>query len=127
MSILTVETLSPALRATYDNLPDDLKPYVLSLPPRISMKRATALASCSRGYLYAKAAEGKVKILKAGTSQNSFIVIETISLLKLMAAMQPAAIKPRRKTSKPVDLPAPDRADTAIEPSFKGGQRWTSR
>jgi hypothetical protein len=100
MSILIVEQLPPALKTIYDALPDDLKPYLLSLPPRISMKRATQLASCSRGYIYAKAAEGKVKILKAGTSQNSLIVIETISLLGLMAAMQPAVIKPRHKSTK---------------------------
>src|SRR5262245_29227671 len=99
MSILTIEQLPPALKIIYDALPDDLKPYLLSLPPRISMKRATQLASCSRGYIYAKAAEGLINILKAGKSQNS-LVVETISLLKMMAAMQPAVIKPRHKPSK---------------------------
>jgi hypothetical protein len=103
MLILTVEQLPPALKIIYDALPDDLKPYLLSLPPRISMKRATQLASCSRGYIYAKAAEGLINILKAGTSQNSLIVIETISLLKLMAAMKPAVIKPRHKPSQPAE------------------------
>jgi hypothetical protein len=103
MSILTVDQLAPALKIIYDALPDDLKPYLLSLPPRISMKRATQVAACSRGYIYTKAGEGKVRILKAGTSQNSLIVIETISLLRMMAAMQPAVIKPRFKPSKPAE------------------------
>jgi hypothetical protein len=101
MSILTVDQLTPDLKALYDALPDDLRPYLLSLPPRITMKRTTQFMGCSRGY-YDQAAKGNVRIFKAGAAQNSLIVVETISVLKLMARMRLAVIKPRRP-SKPAE------------------------
>jgi hypothetical protein len=99
MTILTVDQLTPELKSLYDDLPDDLRPYLLSLPPRITMKRSTAFVGCSRGYIYDQAALGNVDIYKAGEKQNSLILVGTVSLLKLMARMRLAVIKPRRRCS----------------------------
>jgi hypothetical protein len=102
MSILTVDQLTPDLKELYDSLPDDLRPYLLSLPPRITMKRTTQFMGCSRGYVYDQAAKRHIDIFKAGPAQNSLIVVGTVSILKLMAGMTRAAIKPRRP-SKPAE------------------------
>jgi hypothetical protein len=60
------------------------------------MKRTTQFIGCSRGYIYDQAAKGNIDIFKSGPAQNSLIVVGTVSILKLMAAMRRAAIKPRR-------------------------------
>jgi hypothetical protein len=117
MSILTVDQLTPDLKALYDALPDDLRPYLLSLPPRISMKRTTAFMGCSRGYVYDQAAKGNIDIFKCGPAQNSLIVVGTVSILKLMAGMTRAAIKPRRLVDRARKSGDPTAATSAEQSS----------
>jgi hypothetical protein len=102
VAFIIADQLPPSLRKVYDELPDALKPYLLALPPRITLKRAMEVASCSRGHLYDLAGAGKITILKSGDSHRSMVVVETVSLLMHMASMKVAVIKPKvRKAGQP--------------------------
>jgi hypothetical protein len=99
-TILVVEQLSPALRKIHDELPETLQPYLLSLPPRIPIRDAMKIGQFSRGYLYDRAGEGKITLLKSGSSHRSLVLVETVSLLKHMASMTLAVIKPKIRKPK---------------------------
>src|SRR5215470_983392 len=94
--VLTVEQLPPDLRKFYNELPDTLKPYLLALPPRITLKRAMQVSDRSRGHLYDLAGVNKVTFYKSDPSSNrSMVQVDTVSLLKHMASMKVAVIKPK--------------------------------
>jgi hypothetical protein len=95
---VTFENLPPELRKAVAKLPVNLQGLALSLPPYLKLAKACEVrGGCSRSFLYERAAAGKVKFVKSGEAASAPTLIETMSLLADMGAMQPTTIKPRSR------------------------------
>jgi hypothetical protein len=107
-----VSQLPLELRARVERLPANLQALYFRLSPFLKINKACEVrGGCSRGFLWERAGEGKVKFVKSGESATAPTLCETLSLLEDMATLPVVAVKPRHRKKSGPAAPPPDHPD----------------